>query len=651
MIHFRVWATAVQAILFGHQALAVPYSEYILAPQSRTIRPASVYNVNGTVNNAEALTEGAGGSSASFEGASAVTYDFGLNTAGIVSFTVDSTSGSDEYIGVSFTESSLWINSEGCDASQDAGLDEALWFQVSTGTFSADKDHQRGGFRYMNVYHNTTGSVGISSLSIQFTAVPQLQEDQMANYTGYFHSNDDKLNRVWYAGAYTNQLCTIDPTAGDSLISLGQISSRSNVSEPLPWYVNYTISNTIRDSLNSLLDDQDPVTGQLPYAGRPFGQRLGSFSFTYHLYSLIDIADYYLYTGNLTYLSENWNRFKFGLNYSLSTIDDSGLMNVTSSADWLRFGMGGHNIEANSILYYTLNRALTLASALNDASVASNWTSTASTIKSAIQSRLWDSPSSLFRDNDTLPLTTLHPQDGNVWAILANTTDSPSQNSAISDALYARWTPYGPPAIEAADAISPFISGFEIQAHFLAGRTDRALQLIRYMWADFMLDDPRMTNSTFIEGYSSSGELHYAPYKNDPRISHAHGWATGPTSALTFYVAGLTIVDGGGSTWRMAPNPGDLTDVEAGFSTTLGAFSAKLQTTDGVLTNYNFSTPQGTKGSVSVLYPSCAGKMMVEETSGRCPTQTVDVEDGGQEGRIEVQGLDGGDWSVSFQCS
>jgi hypothetical protein len=32
-----------------------------------------------------------------------------------------------------------------------------------------------------------------------------------------------------------------------------------------------------------------------------------------------------------------------------------------------------------------------------------------------------------------------------------------------------------------------------------------------------MLDDPRMTNSTFIEGYSSDGSLHYAPYKNDPR--------------------------------------------------------------------------------------------------------------------------------------
>lgn len=35
-------------------------------------------------------------------------------------------------------------------------------------------------------------------------------------------------------------------------------------------------------------------------------------------------------------------------------------------------------------------------------------------------------------------------------------------------------------------------------------------------------DDPRMTNSSFIEGYSTNGSLSYAPYSNDARISYAH---------------------------------------------------------------------------------------------------------------------------------
>ena len=81
--------------------------------------------------------------------------------------------------------------------------------------------------------------------------------------------------------------------------------------------------------------------------------------------------------------------------------------------------------------------------------------------------------------------------------------------------------------------MSPFASGFELEAHFIANRTETALSLIRNMWADVMLDDPRMTNSTFIEGYSTSGEIHYPPYNLDARISFAHGWSSGPTGSLT----------------------------------------------------------------------------------------------------------------------
>lgn len=39
-----------------------------------------------------------------------------------------------------------------------------------------------------------------------------------------------------------------------------------------------------------------------------------------------------------------------------------------------------------------------------------------------------------------------------------------------------------------------------------------------------------MTNSTFIEGYSTTGELHYAPYTNDPRISHGKSCVAYPTT-------------------------------------------------------------------------------------------------------------------------
>jgi hypothetical protein len=54
---------------------------------------------------------------------------------------------------------------------------------------------------------------------------------------------------------------------------------------------------SIENSLDSLFDVQNATTGQLPYAGMPFPQIL---SFTYHLYTLIGVADHYLYTVCLT---------------------------------------------------------------------------------------------------------------------------------------------------------------------------------------------------------------------------------------------------------------------------------------------------------------------------------------------------------------
>lgn len=303
--------------------------------------------------------------------------------------------------------------------------------------------------------------------------------------------------------------------------------------------------------------------------------------------------------------------------------------------------------KANAILHHTLTLASTLATALNDTALATTYLTTATTLKTAANAILWSAPYGLYLDNET---TTLTPQDGNAWAILANLTANATQAAQISAALASRWTAFGAPAPEAADAISPFISGFELQAHILAGNASAALALARLQWG-FMLDDPRMTNSTFIEGYSTSGALHYAPYTNDARISHAHGWATGPTSTLSFLVAGIRLGSAGGETWVIAPSLGDLTRVEAGFVTSLGRWAVSSTKDGGTgALHVEFETPEGTSGVVRVEYPECDGQLVVEGEE----TVTVDVrkdEAKGPADRVEVEGLKGGKWSVDFKCS
>jgi hypothetical protein len=465
-------------------------------------------------------------------------------------------------------------------------------------------------------------------------------------------------------------LCTIDPHFGASTLHQWPGNGLKK-RDTIPWYTNVTIANgsavltdgakrdreiwagdmtvsipavavstfdmePIRNAISALLDLQHS-DGMLPYAGFPFNT-FNDVSFTYHLHCLISIAYYFHFSNDLAYAKGTWDHFTRAINWSLGSVDSSGLMFVTSDKDWLRGGMGGHNIEANAILYYTLNQAITLANVVGDTASASKWGPIAAGVKSAANNLLWDASANLYKDNEN---SGVHPQDGNVWAIKSGLTNSDSQNAAISAALKARWGKYGAPAPETGSpaTVSPFIGSLELEAHFLANDPQTALDLMRLQWG-FMLNDPRMTGSTFIEGYSETGDLHYPLYSSDAVISHSHGWSTGPTSALSFYVAGIQLVTGSGQQWRIAPRLGDLNWLESGYVTNLGSFYVDIKTNgQGKINFLRFHTPPGTSGSVSI--PGVSGTLVSGWRKRGIPvTRQVNSING------EAANIPGGDWTL-----
>jgi hypothetical protein len=152
---FSQWTSA--ALLLSGVVAAAKYEEYILAPRSRTLYPANVHGFNGSISGTDSLIGSTGGE-AVFDGISAVTYDFGKNIAGFVTLQIGDVD-EDQFIGLTYTESSLWISNISSDATEDAGMDEPYWFQPTEGgNFTTDKDHGRGGFRYLTLVHNTTQS-------------------------------------------------------------------------------------------------------------------------------------------------------------------------------------------------------------------------------------------------------------------------------------------------------------------------------------------------------------------------------------------------------------------------------------------------------------------------------------------------------------
>ena len=481
---------------------------------------------------------------------------------------------------------------------------------------------------------------------------------------------DPTVPSFWYSNAtLTNgSSALVDGAKRDKLIWPGDFG----ISLP-GVFLSTNDQYTLKLSVEQLFRQQNATTGKLPYVAEPvytnppdpwFDRQRLTYSYTYHMHNLLALNHYYTYSGDIDFLKDNWGRFKFGLNYSLESVDSTGLAYVAdnATADWLRVGMGARNIEANSILAFTLSTAISLAHAVDDTALIPTWQAYYDNIVSAANELLWDESAGMYTDNQT---TQLHPQDGNCWAIISGVANS-SRAVSISNALQARWGPYGAPAPEAGTTVSPFISGFELQAHMLAGQPQHAISLMKSMWADFMLDDPRMTNSTFNEGYDVTGALHYPAYENDPRISHAHGWSTGPIIALSTYLAGLHVVNS--STWVVHPQPGNLSSVEAGFTTAVGTFSASYtNNTSGHEATYDFQTPPGTTGTVILDLPGCDARLEMRGSDGyrwshrgrghagpKCGGFAHWGPRGGRggssHGTTTIDYVPGGNYSVQFSC-
>jgi hypothetical protein len=338
---------------------------------------------------------------------------------------------------------------------------------------------------------------------------------------------------------------------------------------------------------------------------------------------MIGTWNYVHYSNDTDFLSLNWNRYQEAMEYIYAKVLDPGLLNVTGIRDWARWQQGFNNSEANIMyvqllpwylttpttasvltyksLYRTLITGSDIATWAGDTTnLSATYSSRATDLKTAINTYLWDDSYGAFRDNATN--TTLHPQDANSMAVLFNVTTS-EQDQSISSVLTTNWNDIGAVSPELPGEISPFISSFEIQAHFAAGQASRALDLIRRSWG-WYVDNENGTQSTVIEGYLADGTFGYRfdrGYNNDPSyVSHSHGWSSGPTSALTNYVLGLTVTGLAGAEWTLMPQFGNLTHAEGGFSTSLGKFKAAWTTIgdNGEGYNVTISTPSGTTGVV-----------------------------------------------------
>lgn len=580
------------------------------SPTSRTLNPTAVYGTAGTVSNPQNVLSGL---ATRLNGTgSALTLDFGKEVGGLVTLSFGSTSDASQRVGLAFSESSLNIGTSS-DASSGGNADGAIYATApGNGSYTMPTARLRGGFRYLTVFMNTSGWVDLRGVSLNFTAAPGMADPSA--YANYFSSNDNVLNQIWYAGAYTVQMTTIASNQGrvwpppasewdnSATVSVGSSvlvdgakrdrtvwSGDLGVAVPTQYASTNDLVST-RNALTTLYNAQNTSSGEFPWAGPPWTGL--PHSDTYHTWALLGSSTYYLYSADKTWLDSVWGKYKLAMTFITNKIDGNSLLNVTNTADWARSGQGGENIQANAILYAALIGGVTLAGAEGDTTLASQYASKAAAIKSAVNSRLWDATIGMYRDN---PTSGMYPQDGNSLAVWYGLTDTTAKSSSISQKLSTRWNAFGATTPEWGGGVHPFAGSMELQAHLIAGDDSTALAQMRRTWG-YMLTAAIGTKSTFWEGIAADGGLAYG----GSFMSLAHGWATGPTSALTFGVLGIAPETATGG-FRFVPHPGDLTSVEGRITMPQGAVNASWSrnASAGTFTAHLVS-PAGTTGRIGV---------------------------------------------------
>ncbi|WP_297617895.1 alpha-L-rhamnosidase C-terminal domain-containing protein [Nocardia sp.] len=536
-----------------------------------------------------------------------VLLDYGREVGGVPQFDVIAATGA-PVLHAAYSESATYATAAGDGASMfpHSGVDpRRVDDYLVTGAGPIDNRLVQGGQRYQYLTLTTPGSITLRNTNIRFTAYRATPEQ----YQGWFLSSDDQLNKIWYSGAYTAQLGMVPTDAPDGgpqpVILDGGKRDRmvwiGDLLQTIPTILDSLGTNGqpyVKGSLAAFSAGQYPLVGMIPGFGAPNGPLL-PYSASYSIYYVLDLAAYYLRSGDTAFVRDQYSAVARELAFNRAMINPAtGLLVVPPllGADWDVYDLvkTGAVTEVNTLYFKALLDGADLADAAGHADDASAYRTQAAQLREAINAQLFNPATGAYDISDTTrgPIA----QDANAIAVLFGVAPPDHASTALAALRTTLWTPHGTspfsPDARFDARISPFIGGYEVQARLAAGDTDAALTLMRTEWGQMVAPGPQYTGTNW-ESLNPDGTV------ADGTISLAHGWSTGPTPALTEYVLGIAPASPGYQTWTLTPHPGDLTWARGQVPTPHGPITVSW-TRDGDQLTIAVTAPDDTTGTIRI---------------------------------------------------
>ena len=407
-------------------------------------------------------------------------------------------------------------------------------------------------FRYINIVHEG---------DVHFDNVSMLYEYADIKDKGSFSCNDEEINKIYDVAKYTLHLSTreffIDGIKRDRWVWSGDAYQS--------YLMNYYLMNDNRTVTSTMyaLRGKDPVTGHI------------NTIMDYTFYWFLGIYDYYLYSGDKTFIQQNYDRMKSLMDYVLGRRNKNGLLEGLPG-DWIFIDWAAGLSKKGEVSFEQLLFARSLetmalcADIVSDKQGSSQYKTLATDIRKKLFAIYWNQQKqALVHSRVNGKQTDNVTRYSNMFAIFFDYFNAQQKQAVKKSVLLNN---------NIQKITTPYMRFYELEALCAMGEQNYVLKEMKDYWGGML----KLGATSFWEEYNpqKKGAEHYAMYGREFGKSLCHAWGASPIYLLGKYYLGVKPTSAGYATYVVEPSLGGLQWMQGKVPTPAGEIDLRISETE-----------------------------------------------------------------------